>query len=233
MRARSYFAVFLLLAGALAARPTRADSPPDSSFVRERHRRPVFQIDQRFSIINGKVAGINGLRGGIEWRGRWRAGLGFYRLSGGLRTRQALPEGLPPGTRDEIRFRYVAGYGEYVFIGNRRWELSAPLQIGAGFYYTRFFLPNGNTERSARRVIYLVEPSVAAHYRIFRWVGIGAGTGYRQVFASGQQPKDQISGYIFFARAKLFLGDLYKVVRGHERLLDRDWVVRENFRTEK
>ncbi len=50
---------------------------------------------------------------------------------------------------------------------------------------------------------------------------------------SGQQPKDQISGYIFFARAKLFLGDLYKVVRGHERLLDRDWVVEEDFRSEK
>lgn len=223
MKARSFFVVFPLLAGGLAAQPARAASPPDSTFVRRSHRRAVFQIDQRFSIINGKVVGINGLRGGVEWRGRWRTGLGFYRLSGGLLTRQALPEGLPAGTRDEVRFRYVAGYGEYVFIGNRRWELSTPLQIGVGSYYTRFFFPDGHSERSSRRVLYLVEPSVGAHYRIFRWVGIGAGTGYRQVFASGQQPEDQISGYIFFARAKLFLGDLYKVFRGHERLLSQDW----------
>lgn len=210
-----------------AAFSAPAEVPFDTSFVRQSHRRAVFQIDQRFSIINGKVAGINGFRGGVEWRGRWRAGLGFYRLSGGLLTRTALPAGLPPGTRDEVRFRYLAGYGEYVFIGNRRWELSAPFQAGVGYYYTRFFLPDGRDERSSRKVLYLVEPSVAAHYRVFRWVGIGAGTGYRQVFASGEQPEDQISGYIFFARAKLFLGDFIKVVRGHERLLSQQWAADE------
>ncbi|RSK31774.1 hypothetical protein [Hymenobacter metallilatus] len=195
--------------------------PDDSTFVRQSHRRAVFQFDQRYSILNGTVVGINGVKGGIEWRGRWRAGLGVYRLSGGVPTRAVQPAGFPAGTRDEVRFRYLAAYGEYVFIGNPRWELSTPLQLGIGSYYTKYSFPDGGVLRTNKQVLYLAEPSVAAHYRVFRWVGLGAGTGYRQVFASGQQPEDQISGFIFFGRVKLFLGDLLKVVRGHERLFSQ------------
>ncbi|MCA8831103.1 hypothetical protein [Hymenobacter pini] len=211
-----------LLAGPAAAAPRATLAPPDdSTFVRQAHRRAVFQFDQRFSILNGKVVGINGLKGGIEWRGRWRAGVGVYRLSGGVPTRIPQPVEFPAGTHDEVRFRYLAAYGEYVFIGNRRWELSAPLQMGAGSYYTKYYFPDGGVLRTNKQVLYLVEPSVAAHFRVFRWIGVGAGTGYRQVFASGKQPEDQISGYIFFGRAKLFLGDFLKVVRGHERLFSQ------------
>ncbi|TGE06597.1 hypothetical protein [Hymenobacter fodinae] len=208
----------LLLLGAGRVAYGEVGAPDDSTFVRQAHRRAVFQFDQRFSILNGKVVGINGLKGGIEWRGRWRAGLGVYRLSGGVPTRIAQPVGTPPGTRDEVRFRYLAAYGEYVFIGNQRWELSTPLQLGVGSYYTKYYFPDGGVRRTNREVLFMLEPSVAAHYRVFRWIGLGAGAGYRQALAAGKQPEDEMSGVIFFGRVKLFLGDFIKVVRGHERL---------------
>ncbi|GAB3297044.1 hypothetical protein GCM10027348_19940 [Hymenobacter tenuis] len=193
----------------------------DSTFVRQAHRRPVFQFDQRFSILNGKVVGINGIKGGIEWRGRWRAGIGLYRLSGGVPTRIAQPIGTPAGTRDEVRFRYVVAYGEYVFIGNKRWELSTPLQLGAGSYYTKYYFPDGGVRRTNNEVLFMVEPSIAAHYRVFRWIGVGTGAGYRQAIAAGQQPEDEMSGVIFFGRVKLFLSDFIRVVRGRQRLFSQ------------
>jgi hypothetical protein len=222
-----YACLLLLLLG--AGRVAYAGSGPadDSTFVPQAHRRAVFQFDQRFSLLNGKVVGINGIKGGIEWRGRWRAGLGFYRLSGGVPTRIPLPEGMPAGTRDDVRFRYLVAYGEYVFIGNPRWELSTPLQLGAGSYYTKYYFPDGGIQRSSKRVLYVIEPSIAAHYRIFRWIGVGAGAGYRHIAFTGQEPKDQLSGVIFFGRAKLFLGDFIKIMRGHERLFSQKGLVRE------
>jgi hypothetical protein len=201
----------------------------DSTFVRQRHRRPVFQFDQRFSLLNGKVVGINGLKGGVEWNGRLRAGLGLYLLSGGVPTDAPLPPDLPPGTRDELRFRYVVGYGEYVLIGNPRWELSAPLQIGIGNFYSRYQFPNGGVRRSSKDLIYILEPSVAGHYRIFQWLGLGAGAGYRQMMFIDDKLEDELSGVIFYGRVKLFMGDLYKIARGRQKLFSQDGLRHENW----
>lgn len=222
--------LFLLLsASGLPAWADPAPAVPDSSFVRQGHRRPVFQVDQRFSLLNGKVVGINGLKGGIEWNGRLRAGLGVYLLSGGVPTDGPLPPDLPPGTRDELRFRYVVGYGEYVLIGNPRWEVSVPLQVGMGNFYSRYQLPDGAVRRSPKDLIYILEPSVASHYRLFQWLGLGAGTGYRQMMFIDDKLEDELSGVIFYGRVKLFLGDLYKIARGRQKLFSQEGLRRADW----
>ncbi|MCR5889220.1 hypothetical protein LRS06_15895 [Hymenobacter sp. J193] len=205
------------LATAAGAEPL----PPDSSRVRQSHRRLVFQFDQRYSVLNGSVVGINGLKVGVEFRGRVRTGLGLYLLSDGVPTDVALPAHLPAGTRDELRFRYVAAYGEYVVKGTPRWELSTPTQLGIGRYYARYEKPDGEVERTPRRLIYMFEPSVAGHVRVFRWVGVGAGGGYRQMLFMNNALESELNGPIFFGRVKLFLGDLYKIVRGRQRLFSQ------------
>lgn len=216
-----------LLAGSLSAAAQTAlpvetvRANPDSVLVRAPHRRVVVQFDQRFSPLNGKLVGINGLKLGIDWRGRLRLGLGAYRLSGGVPTRGALPVGLPPGSGTELRFRYVAAYGEYVLIGTPRWEVSTPTQLGFGRVFVRYHLPDGRREQSPIDHIWLVEPSVVGHMRIFRWVGVGAGVGYRQLLFLNSEQERELSGFIVLGRVKLFLGDLYKIVRGRERLLSQ------------
>ncbi|UYZ63532.1 hypothetical protein [Hymenobacter weizhouensis] len=212
-------------------RPALAPSAAtdDTTFVRQAHRRPVFQFDQRFSLLQGKLVGINGLKAGVEWRGRWRAGLGVYLLSGGVPTRGGVPAALPAATRDELRFRYVSAYGEYVLIGNPRWELSVPLQLGVGNFYSKYYLPDGSVQRSPKELIYMVEPTAMSHFRVFRWIGLGAGAGYRQMVFVNDQLEDQLSGVIFTGRVKLFLGDLYKVVRGRQRLFSQRGLRREDW----
>ncbi|QIX60507.1 hypothetical protein FY528_15090 [Hymenobacter lutimineralis] len=211
--------LWVLWAG--GAGPAAAETPPDTSRVRQSHRRVVFQFDQRYSLLNGGIVGINGLKAGIEWRGRLRTGLGIYLLSDGVPTDVALPSYLPPGTRDELRFRYVAAYGEYVVVGTPRWELSTPTQLGIGRYYARYEKPDGQVERTPKQLIYILEPSVAGHVRIFRWVGLGAGGGYRQMLFQDNALESELNGPIFFGRVKLFLGDLYKIVRGRQRLFSQ------------
>lgn len=222
-------AILLLLCLLLGADKVAGAPAPDSSFVRQAHRRPVFQFDQRFSLLNGKVVGINGLKVGVDWDGRLRTGLGVYLLSGSVPTNAPLPPNLPPSTRDELRFRYVVGYGEYVLIGNPRWELSTPVQLGIGRFYSRYQLPDGTVTRSSKERIYILEPSVAGHFRIFRWVGVGAGAGYRQMLFINDKLEDDLSGVIFFGRVKLFLSDLYKITRGRQKLFSQEGLRREEW----
>lgn len=192
---------------------------PDSTG--ERHRKLVVQLDQRFSPLNGKLVGIYGMKVGLEWWGRLRAGLGGYFLSGGVPTRFAAPTGLPVDTKSELRFRYVTAYGEYVLVGTPRWEVSTPTQIGFGTVFSSYRQPNGNRQQSPIDHIWMVEPSVVGHMRVFRWIGVGAGAGYRQMLFLNEKEERELSGFIFVGRVKLFLGDLYKLVRGRERLLSQ------------
>lgn len=201
--------------------------PADSSRVRQPHRRLVFQFDQRYSLLQRELVGINGLKLGVEWRGRLRTGVGLYFLSSAINTRAEVPSFVPPGSTDKIRFRYGVLYGEYVLLGTPRWELSTPLQAGAGYYYVRYQYPNGTVYHSPRKTIWLVEPTVGGHMRVFRWVGLGAGVGYRQALLTEDKLEDDISGVIFYGRVKLFLGDLYKVVRGRERLFSQRGLTRQ------
>ena len=214
----------MLLAGAvlLLSRPGNAGSLctllPDTSTVRAPHRKLVVQLDQRYSPLNGKLVGLYGVKLGVEWRGRLRAGLGGYFLSGGVPTRLPLPT---PDARGEIRFRYVTVYGEYVLIGTPRWELSTPTQLGFGTVFASYNLPGGDREKSPIDHIWMVEPSLVGHMRVFKWIGLGAGAGYRQMLFLNDSAERELNGVILVGRVKLFLGDLYQIVRHRERLLSQ------------
>ena len=224
------FLLLSLLVGSPAAPALGAGAgsgPGDTVFVRQAHRRLTFQFDQRYSMVDSRLAGIDGLKLGVEWRGRYRAGGGLYLLSRGVRT--VTNEVLPPGTHTELRFRYAAAYAEYVIRGNPRWEVSVPVQIGYGRYYHETVGPAGDRTRSINDRVWLLEPTIGGHYRVFRWIGLGGGVGWREAFSVKAQYANQLNGPIFYGRAKLFLGDFYKVVRGRQRLLTqrglrrRDW----------
>ncbi|KUG08347.1 hypothetical protein [Solirubrum puertoriconensis] len=201
----------------------------DSSRVRQAHRRVVFQFDQRFSLLQNELVGINGVKLGVEWRGRLRTGVGVYFLGSALPTNAPAPFPLPAGTENTVRFRYAALYGEYVLIGTPRWELSVPVQAGLGRYYVRYEQPDGSVYRTPRQHIWLVEPTLGGHMRVFRWVGVGAGAGYRQALLTNKNLENDISGAIFYGRVKLFLGDLYKIVRGRQRLFSQQGLRRSDY----
>lgn len=210
------YARWLLLLGLGGSASAAHAGGDDSSFVRQAHRRLTFQFDQRYSLVNSQLVGINGLKLGLEWRGRYRVGAGLYLLSPGIRAVTVDPA--LAGSNAELRFRYVAVYGEYVLLGNPRWEISTPVQIGYGKYSHESRSAEGKSLRSLRDRIWLLEPTVGGHYRVFRWFGLGAGVGWREAFSVKPQYGNQLDGPIFYGRVKLFLGDLYKVVRGRERL---------------
>ncbi|MBC8084539.1 MAG: hypothetical protein H7Z21_15185, partial [Hymenobacter sp.] len=215
-------------AQAAALRPGTS-RPDDSLVVRQPHRRPVFQLDIRNSIVNRHFVSLPGLKLGVEWRGRLRTGIGVYLLSNGIPSRQPIPTELPANTASELRLRYVVGYGEYVVLGNPRWEIASQLQLGVGKTYAQYILPDGNEARSPKRVIWLIEPSVAAQLRIYRWLGLGTGLGWRQPVFVNSLTQRELNGPVFYGRVKLSLGDLYKVVRGRQRLFSQQGLRRADW----
>lgn len=183
--------------------------------------RVVAFFDARYSIINGRFVTINGLKLGLEWKNRLRTGAAVYFLSSRIPTRRERPDSIGADARADLRFRYLALYGEYVLIETRRWELSVPLQVGLGNAAVEYVSPNGTTQATPYDFMGIIEPSVNAQMRIFRWGGLGAGTGWRAPVFVNRTVRKELSGPIFYLRGKLFLNDLVAVVRGRERLFSQ------------
>lgn len=187
------------------------------------HRRLVVQYDSRYSFVNGHFCTINGLKLGMEWRGRVRTGAAVYFLSTGIPTRQPLPDNAADDADADLRFRYLALYTEYVVLQNSRWSLSANMQMGMGSVYVRYLNDStGNYDRTPRDFVGVIEPSMAAQLRVFRWASLGAGAGWRQPVLVPVTIRRELSGPVFYLRANVLLGPLLKVVRGKERLFSQD-----------
>jgi hypothetical protein len=216
-----------LLLGTLPVRlAAQSRSRPDSVGRRAVQRLPrtrfVALYDSRYSIINHHFTTINGLKAGVEFKNRFRTGAAIYFLSTGVPTRQARPDNAALDANAEIRFRYLAGYAEYVLFENRRWELSSNLQLGLGSAYVLYETDEGDFDKTPRDFMGVLEPTLAAHLRIFRWGGLGAGAGWRQPVFVPVSVQKELNGPVFYLRAKIFLGDFIKVVKNREPLFTQD-----------
>lgn len=208
-------------------RKAAGKAPRDTTWERAAppfsHRRLVVQYDSRYSFVNGRLCTINGLKLGMEWRGRVRTGAAVYFLSTGIPTRLPLPDNAADDADADLRFRYLALYAEGVVLQNSRWSLSANMQMGMGSVYVRYLNDStGRYDRTPRDFVLLVEPSVAAQMRLFRWAALGAGAGWRQPVFVPTIIRRELSGPVFYLRANVLLGPLLKVARGKERLFTQD-----------
>lgn len=209
----------------VAPPPTPPDSVPYAPYKAPplfSHRRLMVQYDSRYSIINRRFCTINGLKLGMEWRGRVRTGAAIYFLSNGIPTRQPPPDNAAPQADAELRFRYLALYSEYVVLQNSRWSLSGNLQLGLGSVHVRYLNEVGNYDKTPRDFMGLIEPSAAAQMRLFHWASLGAGAGWRQPVLVARTIRHELNGPIFYLRANILLGPLLKVVKGKEPLFTQN-----------
>ena len=193
--------------------PVSAQIANDSIFkVSEPKAKFVFNFDTRYTLLQNDPVRIGGLKAGIEWKQKFRTGFGMYALSTPLVTRftsnpdQKIAE-------VKMKFRYAAVYGEWVLLRNKHWELSAPLQAGFGKIRNQYFDKQGQLLQTEYKPLWLIEPSVAAHYKIYSWVGLGAGAGYRQMLNYQQLQNNQLNAPIYYIKVKVFVGDLYRQFR--------------------
>lgn len=208
------------------AQPAPAASP-DSVRPHPARHRVVVQYDSRYAILNQHLTTINGLKLGVEFKNRFRGGGALYFLSTGVPTRQARPTNAAEGTAAQLRFRYLAAYGDYLLLNTPRWELSTNLLLGLGSSFVRYTTPDGTAANTPREFLGVVEPSVATQLRVFHWAGLGAGAGWRQPIFVPAPIRRELDGPVFYLRAKLFLGDLLKVIKNKEPLFTQQGLRRE------
>jgi len=198
----------------------------DTSVV---YKRPklVFSFDGRYSFIRSEAVNISGLKLGLDFRNKFRIGIGVYGLlkpeeySGSVTRTIKTNKTIIP-FHATLKLWYGVIYGEYVIAHKKRWELSIPIQFGIGqtqidaepIRKESISAINYLNKNDQNTTVFLIEPSITGYYKIFSWIGVGTGIGYRRMIGADDTMNQNFDNPIYIIKVKLFLGDFIKVVSG-------------------
>lgn len=186
----------------------------------------LFGFDSRISWILDSRTRFDGVKIGVEYLGKDRVGIGFYAIKNPivLRNRPVVIDSIPVfngfdtvmapivDTLDLfLDYRYTSIFLEHIIVSKKKYEITVPMHLGGGQSNISYFHPSDNKSRSLLHFGFLVtEISITGHYKIFPWIGIGSGIGYRSMVTRDKDVKRAFDAPIIVFKLKLFLGDLYR-----------------------
>ena len=174
--------LFIFFIGSLITLPLSAQEL--DSLTGNGKPRINFKIASRRSFVSGERIKIRGVRLGVEFNRKYRVGAGYYSSNlFGLRGETVVSfrdAGISPDPLEvDVGIRYGAIYGEYLFVRNKHWNISADLQLGIGKADKVFFREDGIFIKNTSLNKHLIESTFEIRYLIVPWFGVSGGFGYR------------------------------------------------------
>lgn len=188
---------------------------------KKRNLNPFLVYDNYFTFIGDKSADVWGFRGGLEWNETWRFGAGYNKIKSDIIEYKVLSgEELNYAKNDTVKAQLYLSYyplmAEYIFYRSEHWILSFPLQAGYGRSYFQYFDKNDEKRKIYDHGIVVTIAGVGAQYKILKWVGIGAGFGYRLMIINNPDIDTKMNAPVFAIGVKIYLDAVIKTLRGKD-----------------
>ncbi|MCB0430015.1 MAG: hypothetical protein H6585_12345 [Flavobacteriales bacterium] len=164
----------------------------------------LFGFDSRRSFLFSSDAAIFGIKAGLDYGSKVRMGAGYYFLSSPFYRKFIT---YPDTVYARFDLAYFSPYIEYVLLHDTHWECSVPLQLGFGSIGLRDTATGENVRQQG---ITLLELSIVGHYKIWDWLGVGSGVGYRQALVGSRIIEESVSAPIYLVKLKIFTGVIYR-----------------------
>ena len=175
----------------------------------------VFSFDARRSVIRDQKAKIGGIKIGLDFKNKIRAGLGFYGWTGPFEDTIIINE--EPPDQDTvlagIAFNYVSPYLEYIIYQNKKVELSMPIQFGFGDVSVQYKYKNGNIETPIKKSVGVFVISLTGYYKFFTWLGIGGGVGYRNILTKQKLIRKTFNAPVYIVKIRIFPGPIIAMLK--------------------
>ena len=140
-----------------------------------------FKFDTRNSFISARRAVFSGVKFGFKYDNSLIVGLGvsFLNTDIALKNTTLYTDASYEASSSKLSFYYISPFLEYVFYKDHKWEHAIPIQLGFGYSNFRFKNKSGLTMLLYSKPIILYEPAMTTEYKIFPWLALGGGLGYR------------------------------------------------------
>lgn len=161
-------------------------------------------INSRGSFISGKPVNVRSAFVGLNYSNKLRMGLGYHWMSTDF---TKLINNTENTLLYELKFNYISLDFAYVFYEKNNWEVSIPVNLGIGrTVYRHPRLPDKTTSRA----IILYEPAMVVEYKLFKYLGVAGGIGFRLMLKNNPLIDEQFNSPIYILRLKINFSEIYK-----------------------
>ena len=186
----------------------------------------ALKLDNRFSYARDQLISIYGFRTGLKFNGKHEFGIGLNWLA--TKNNYDIPP--PPPTtngnipsdvkkmRGRFLYKYFGLYYEYTLYKKNSWDISFPIQFGAG--KSGISISDNDSDRFLERreaQFLLFEPAFNVSYKIWRYFGIGTGAGYRFAFSKQDIVNESLTKPVYILKLKIYVGEIYNAIKCKKR----------------
>ncbi len=182
----------------------------------------LFAFDARRSFVMDRNVKFNGIKIGLTYLDKARFGLGFYGMRNPIRMQGIQLDPMEyPNASDTIyfNFTYSGLFYEPIWYNSKRWQLSTPVNFGGGEITLSYKVKDSTrTEQFMKGGVPVFGVRGAAQFKVFRWLAVGTGLGYRFILVEDKQVKSSISAPFYNFSVKVLFGELFRMAFKKEEL---------------
>lgn len=174
--------------------------------------KPLLKLSATNSFITNNIAKFRAIQLGLNFDNVTKVGIGYNWLASNINRPLVINGENIVGNQGELRMRYVAPFIEYTFLEREKYLMTIPVQIGIGSGNFKYKLEDGSKLMTEKVAIGFYEPGMTFEYKLWKYLGVGAGIGYRLMFIGNKNFEDQFTSPTYSIKVKLYFGRFVKDV---------------------
>jgi hypothetical protein len=168
----------------------------------------VFQLDNRFSSIQDNNITLFGAKIGTQYKNITRFGVGVSFITNPVEIEYFNKKSQTEEV-NTIHFGYISLFNDIILYKNSKWECFLTEQLCFG--RPRFSKEiNDEIVSDVNIRMFLNEISGQVNYKIFTWLGAGAGIGYRNLWNKSTVLKSTFNAPVYIGKIIIYPQAIFK-----------------------
>jgi hypothetical protein len=180
------------------------------------------RLESRYSFINNSATKVSGVRLGLSFRRKLRVGIGYSWLSTDVIDKKLITDvyGNKRFTDQYFKFGYFCYYADFVFHKTKRWQLSVPVQVGTGMYWTQYD-DGARSIKSKKRLLLFYEPGITAQFKITRWLGLGVDVCARLALRNTNIVGNKLNSFVIAPKLLIWFDQIFYMAAPKSKITKR------------
>ena len=168
------------------------------------------RLESRYSFMNNSPTKVSGVRLGLSFRRKLRIGIGYSWLNTPVYDTEIIIDelGKPRIATNFFKFGYVCYYADFVFHKTKRWQLSVPIQVGTGAYWTQYE-DGKKIIKSQKRLLLFYEPGITIQYKITKWLGLGFDICARLALRNTNYVGNKLNSFVLAPKLLIWFDQIF------------------------